>query len=155
MKTSSKFIHSILKKFTFVFSILLFLFGINLSNAKAASGQSTEMTVRVAVRVKGPLNQATLNKLAQYGVVNHSMPGIQLVDLQLASERYLSLLQAQPWVQYVERDRVQKNVHQSAPGSQLPPDFTVTGTNFWNLDIINVTDFNGSNLEQNIRTVEE
>src|SRR5262245_56457454 len=116
----SKFIHSILKKFTVIFSILIFLFGVKLGHAK---GQSTLPTERVVVKVKGALTQAMVDQLSQYGQINNVLWKINLVDMETA-ESNLSTLQAKSWVKYVMQDSAIES--DSLPVS----DFSMAGVGF-------------------------
>src|SRR5262245_55800400 len=101
MQTLSKLIQSILKKFTFSLSILLFFYGTSLGHSAAPSAPPT---VRVAVKTKVPLTQEVVDQLNQYGQVNRRMWKINIVDMQVPTQN-LSALAAEPLVQYVEPDQ--------------------------------------------------
>ncbi len=110
--------------------------------ATDSAAQQDKRQIGINVVLKVSVSQAVLTDLGRYGKVRDVIPAIKAVTLQAPASQ-LAVIRALPYVATANPDAVRTG----APVDTVSVEDFANGMNTWNLDAVNVTDFERGRTE--------
>jgi subtilisin family serine protease len=125
-------------KSTVRFFIVIVLLAVTFSTVQAAPSK-----IGINVLLNMDVTETVLSDLGKYGTVRDVVYEIKAVTMQIVATQ-LPTIQALPYVAYASPDQVRKDI----PITASSVDSYVEGLNTWDLDAINVTDYDLGRKEE-------